>query len=561
MTAPEELAEQARIMVDAGAECVYVVDSAGALVLAEAQARIEALVDEVGDEAAGRLPRPPEPVARRRQLVLAVQAGARQIDGSLCALGAGAGNSPTEVLAATFDQLGVETGVDVGGVLDAAEEVVAPFLPRCRSTDRTAIVQGYAGVYSSFLLHAERAAERFGVPAHEILQRARRGRLRRRPGGHDHRHRAAALAGAGPQRGRRQVGKDHSHDRHVLRPRHRRRGGALGRRCDVRRLEPLDPGGLRAGRGGRPEDAARAVASSRQAFDEGPWPRLGRVERAAAMHRLADVMEAHADELATLDTTNMGKPFAQAKHDVGRSVANFRFFADHQRDHTGETYPMDSGHHTYSEYGPVGVVAAISPWNFPLMMASWKVAPAIAWGNTCVVKPSEDTPASVTMLGRLAVEAGFPPGVINVLNGHGTPAGSSLTADDRVDRVTFTGSSATGKVVMASAAGHLAPVSLELGGKGANVVFEDADLDNAVHWTVEAIFRNSGQVCLAGSRLFVASAIYDEFMERFVAAAEALTVGDPFDPATKFASLASKRHFDKVTSYVDGVGRRRRHRR
>ncbi len=305
---------------------------------------------------------------------------------------------------------------------------------------------------------------------------------------------------------------------------------------------------------GGPEDAARAVASSRKAFDEGPWPRLGRVERAAAVHRLADLMEARSDELATLDTTNMGKPFAQAKHDVGRSVQNFRFFADHQRDHTGETYPMDSGHHTYSEYGPVGVVAAISPWNFPLMMASWKVAPAIAWGNTCVVKPSEDTPASVTVLGRLAVEAGFPPGVINVLNGHGTPAGSSLTADDRVDRVTFTGSSATGKVVMASAAGHLAPVSLELGGKGANVVFEDADLDNAVRWTVEAIFRNSGQVCLAGSRLFVASAIYDEFMERFVAAAEALTVGDPFDPATKFASLASKRHFDKVTSYVDGVG-------
>jgi aminomuconate-semialdehyde/2-hydroxymuconate-6-semialdehyde dehydrogenase len=305
---------------------------------------------------------------------------------------------------------------------------------------------------------------------------------------------------------------------------------------------------------GGPEDAARAVASSRRAFDEGSWPRLGRVERAAALHRLADVMEAHADELARVDTTNMGKPLGQAKHDVGRSVANFRFFADHQRDHTGETYPMDSGHHTYSEYGPVGVVAAISPWNFPLMMASWKVAPAIAWGNTCVVKPSEDAPASVTMLGRLAVEAGFPPGVINVLNGHGTPAGSSLTADDRVDRVTFTGSSATGKVVMASAATHLAPVSLELGGKGANVVFEDADLDNAVSWTVEAIFRNSGQVCLAGSRLFVASAIYDEFMERFVAAAEALTVGDPLDPATKFASLASKRHFDKVASYVDGVG-------
>lgn len=273
---------------------------------------------------------------------------------------------------------------------------------------------------------------------------------------------------------------------------------------------------------GGPADAARAVASARRAFDEGPWPRLGRVERAAAIHRLADLMEQRADELATLDTTNMGKPLAQARHDVGRSVANFRFFADHQRDHCGELYPMDSGHHTYSEYGPAGVVAAISPWNFPLMMASWKVAPAIAWGNTCVVKPSEDTPASVTMLGLLAAEAGLPPGVLNVLNGHGTPAGSSLVADDRVDRVTFTGSSATGKNVMETAASHLAPVSLELGGKGANLVFDDADLDNAVHWAVEAIFRNSGQICLAGSRLFVGSRIYDDFMARFVAAAEAL---------------------------------------
>jgi aminomuconate-semialdehyde/2-hydroxymuconate-6-semialdehyde dehydrogenase len=160
---------------------------------------------------------------------------------------------------------------------------------------------------------------------------------------------------------------------------------------------------------GGPEDAARAVASSRRAFDDGPWPRMKRVERAAALHRLADLMDERAGELATLDTRNMGKPYVQALHDVGRSVANFRFFADHQRDHCGEVYPMDSGHHTYSEYGPVGVVTAISPWNFPLMMATWKIAPAIAWGNTCVIKPSEDTPASVTMLGRLAVEADLPP--------------------------------------------------------------------------------------------------------------------------------------------------------
>lgn len=304
---------------------------------------------------------------------------------------------------------------------------------------------------------------------------------------------------------------------------------------------------------GGAEDAERAIASARKAFDEGPWPRMTHPERAAAIHKLADLMEERADELATLDSTNMAKPFAQAKHDVGRSVANFRFFADHQRDHTGEVYPMPSGHHTYSEFGPAGVVAAISPWNFPLMMATWKIAPAIAWGNTCIIKPSEDTPASVTLLGRLAVEAGFPPGVLNVLNGHGAPAGSTLTADDRVDRVTFTGSSVTGKAVMASASTHLAPVSLELGGKGANIVFDDADMDNAVYWAVEAIFRNSGQICLAGSRLYVQSGIYDEFMERFVAAAEALTIGDPFDPEVAFSSLASKKHFDKVSGYLEDV--------
>lgn len=301
------------------------------------------------------------------------------------------------------------------------------------------------------------------------------------------------------------------------------------------------------------EDAERAIAAARKAFDEGPWPRMGRKERAAHIHALADLMEERADVLATFDSLDMGKPFGQAQHDVARSVLNFRFFADHQRDATGETYPMDTGHHSYSEYGPAGVVAAISPWNFPLMMATWKIAPAIAWGNTVVAKPSEDTPASVTMLGRLAVEAGMPNGVINTINGFGVPAGSTLTADPRVDRVTFTGDSKTGKVIMASAATHLAPVSLELGGKGANIVFDDADLDNAVHWAVESIFRNAGQVCLAGSRLFVQSGVYDEFMERFKAAAEALVIGDPFDPATQFSSLASKRHYDKVKGYVDTV--------
>ncbi len=304
---------------------------------------------------------------------------------------------------------------------------------------------------------------------------------------------------------------------------------------------------------GSAEDARRAVVSARKAFDDGPWPKMGRTERANWIHKLADKMEEKVDELAGYDAKNMSKPFEQAKHDVARSVWNFRFFADHQRDHCGEVYPMDSGHHCYSEFGPAGVVAAISPWNFPLMMASWKIAPAIAWGNTCIIKPSEDTPASVTHLGRLAAEVGFPPGVLNVLNGHGAPAGSSLTADWDVDRVTFTGSSQTGKMVMKSAADHLAPVSLELGGKGANVVFADADLDNAVYWAVESIFRNAGQICLAGSRLFVEDKIYDEFMKRFVAKAEELKIGDPLVAGTRFSALSSRKHFEKVAGYVHQI--------
>ena len=299
-------------------------------------------------------------------------------------------------------------------------------------------------------------------------------------------------------------------------------------------------------------DADRAIASARKAFDEGPWPRMGRNERAKLIHKLADLMEANADELARLDSTDMAKPFAQAKHDVARSVWNFRFFADHQRDHLGEVMPMDSGHHTYTEYGPAGVVAAISPWNFPLMMATWKIAPAIAWGNTCIIKPAEDTPASVNYLGKLAAQV-FPPGVLNVLNGFGVPAGSTLTGDHRVDRITFTGESTTGRIIMGAAATHLAPVSLELGGKGANIVFDDAELDNAIYWAGEAIFRNAGQVCLAGSRLFVHERIYDEFLDRFKERAESMRFGDPLDPQTEFSCLASEEHYRKVKSYVDTV--------
>ncbi len=298
-----------------------------------------------------------------------------------------------------------------------------------------------------------------------------------------------------------------------------------------------------------------AVGAARAAFDAGPWPRMGFAERGALIHKLADLIVEHGDELAMADTRDMGKPISDAKvKDVPRTAQNYRFFADHARLATAETLPMDTGHHAYTRYEPAGVVAAIAPWNFPMMLESWKVAPALAWGNTVVLKPAEDSPTSATMMARLALEAGIPPGVFNVVHGFGPDsAGAALTADPRVDRITFTGESATGKTITTAAARNLAPVSLELGGKGANLVFADADLDNAVDWSIKAIFTNAGQVCLAGSRLFVERAVYDRFLDRFVAAAEALRLGDPKDPATQLGPLASETHYRKVRGYVEAI--------
>lgn len=306
---------------------------------------------------------------------------------------------------------------------------------------------------------------------------------------------------------------------------------------------------------GGADDADRAVTAARAAFDEGPWPRLGFAGRGALLHRLADLVEQHADELAMADTRDMGKPITDARtKDVPRTAQNFRFFADHARLSAGEALPMDTGHHAYTLFPPAGVVAAIAPWNFPLMLESWKVAPALAWGNTVVLKPAEDTPASAALLGRLALEAGLPPGVLNVLHGYGPgSAGAALTEHPGVDRITFTGESGTGRAIARAASANLVPVSLELGGKGANLVFDDADLDNAVDWSIKAVFSNAGQVCLAGSRLLVQRGIYAEFVRRFTAAATALVVGDPKDPATQLGPLASEEHYKKVRGYFEEV--------
>jgi aminomuconate-semialdehyde/2-hydroxymuconate-6-semialdehyde dehydrogenase len=306
---------------------------------------------------------------------------------------------------------------------------------------------------------------------------------------------------------------------------------------------------------GERDDVDDAVRSARRAFDEGPWPRMGFEARGAILHRLADLIEAHKEELALADSSDMGKTLtAMRTKDVPRSAQNFRFFADHARLATSEAYPSDIGVHAYTRFEPAGVVAAIAPWNFPLMLETWKIAPALAWGNTVVLKPAEDSPASATVLARLAAEAGLPLGVLNVVHGFGGgSAGELLTNHRGVDRITFTGESGTGRIIGQAAARRLCPVSLELGGKGANLVFEDADLDAAVTWSDRAIYTNSGQVCLAGSRLLVQRSVYQPFVEKFVKAAEAHVVGSPRAATTTIGPLSSKLHYEKVTGYLEDL--------
>ncbi|MDT3396533.1 aldehyde dehydrogenase [Streptomyces sp. B1866] len=325
---------------------------------------------------------------------------------------------------------------------------------------------------------------------------------------------------------------------------------------DGRRFPSVDPwrrtAWAEAAEGGR-EDADRAVAAARQAFDTGEWPRMGHTARGRILHRLADLVERNAGELAAADSRDMGRPVAQARaKDVPRAAANFRFFADHARLTAAEQLPADNGTHVYTRYEPAGVVAAIAPWNLPLMLESWKVAPALAHGNTVVLKPAEQSPASATVLARLALEAGVPPGVFNVLHGHGpAAAGEFLVSHPGVDRITFTGESATGRAIARAAADHLTPLSLELGGKAANLVFADCDLDRAVSWSVAAAYTNAGQVCLAGSRIYVERAVYDAFLERFTAAADALRFGDPAEAGTDIGPLASAEHHAKVRGFLD----------
>lgn len=332
-------------------------------------------------------------------------------------------------------------------------------------------------------------------------------------------------------------------------------GGRSTEASDGRTFESRDPhdGTLLATVArGSATDGERAITAARDAFDNGPWPWMAPKERAKILHAVADAVDAHRDELAELETRDGGKTITQSLHaEMPRVALNLRFFADYAAITPNEAYP-DGDLLSYTLYPPAGVVSAISPWNAPLMLATWKIAPALAFGNTCVLKPAPQTPVTAARFAELAVEAGLPEGVLNVVHGYGADeVAGPLTTDSRVDRITFTGSSATGARIMQAAAPNMTPVSAELGGKSANIVFDDADLDVAVPVSLKAVFAGNGQVCLAGTRLLVQRTIYDEFVARFVEEAEKLTVGDPKRPDTFMGPLIEQQHLDKVHGYVE----------
>jgi aldehyde dehydrogenase (NAD+) len=300
-------------------------------------------------------------------------------------------------------------------------------------------------------------------------------------------------------------------------------------------------------------DVEQAVRAARSAFEQGPWRSMRASERGRLLHRLADLIESNGDELARLESLDNGKPVSVAKAvDVAKTVACYRYFAGWADKVHGKTIPIDGDFLCYTRHEPIGVVGQIIPWNFPMLMMAWKLAPALATGNTVVLKPAEQTPLTALRIGGLILEAGFPEGVVNVLPGFGPTAGAAIASHMDVDKVAFTGSTEVGHLIMEAAAkSNLKPVTLELGGKSPNIIFADVDLDAAVEGAHMGLFSNQGQSCCAGSRVFVEESIYDEFVERSIARASKRVVGDPFDPRTELGPLVDQGQFDKVMGYVE----------
>ncbi|MBD3107127.1 aldehyde dehydrogenase [Bacillus sp. AGMB 02131] len=300
------------------------------------------------------------------------------------------------------------------------------------------------------------------------------------------------------------------------------------------------------------DDVDRACTAARKAFEEGPWRTMPVSERCAKIRRMSEIILERKEELARLEAMDVGKPYHVAiEKEIPRAAHNLKFFADFMEKQGGEVYPMDDEYLNYTRYEPVGVASLITPWNLPFMLTTWKLGPCLATGNTAVIKPAEMTPLTVSLLGEIAKEAGIPDGVVNIIHGFGPQsAGEYMTTHPEVDLISFTGETSTGKAILKNGADTLKKVSFELGGKAANIVFEDANLDKAIPVSIQAAFMNSGQVCLAGSRILVQRSIMDEFVARFKKAASELVVGDPQDVKTNMGPVVSNEHYQKVTSYL-----------
>ncbi|MEA2907525.1 MAG: phenylacetaldehyde dehydrogenase [Alphaproteobacteria bacterium] len=300
-------------------------------------------------------------------------------------------------------------------------------------------------------------------------------------------------------------------------------------------------------------DIDAAVVAARAAFETGPWSRMTGAERAKLMWKLAELIERHRDELAELESLNNGKPIANIRNsDLVNSCEVLRYMAGWATKLTGETITLSQpgNFHAYTLREPIGVVGQIIPWNAPLMMAAWKLAPALATGCTIVLKPAEQTPLTAIRLGQLIQEAGFPDGVVNIVAGLGPTAGAALAAHPGVDKIAFTGSGEVGRLIIQAAAGNLKKVSLELGGKSPVIVFPDADMSIAVAGAARAIFNNSGQVCAAGSRLYAHESVFDRLVEGIAQHAAKLKIGHGLDPDTQMGPLVSQEQLDRVAGYV-----------
>ena len=330
--------------------------------------------------------------------------------------------------------------------------------------------------------------------------------------------------------------------------------GALVDSIDGATFDVLEPVSnevyVRAAAGGE-ADIASAVAAATRAFDEGPWPRMLPRERSRILHRIADIVESRDARLAELESFDSGLPITQALGQARRAAENFRFFADLIVAQADDTFKVPGRQINYVNRKPIGVAGLITPWNTPFMLESWKLGPALATGNTVVLKPAEFTPLSASLWPEIFEEAGLPRGVFNLVHGLGEEAGDALVRHPGVPLISFTGESRTGQLIFANAAPFLKGLSMELGGKSPAIVFADADLDAAIDATIFGVFSLNGERCTAGSRILVQREVYDEFVERYAAQAERVRVGYPHDPETEVGALVHPEHFAKVMRYVE----------